>query len=251
MRLANKTAIVTGGGSGIGRAIALAFAREGASVAVCGRDRKKLDHVAADIGAGTTQGKCLAVVADVSIAKQVELAVRMAVERFGRLTTVVNNAGVLIAGTAESLSDDEWEHTFNVNVRGPWLMARAVLPHLRAAGGGSIINIGSVLSLEGARNRVAYSASKGAVLAMTRSMALDQAAEKIRVNCICPGMVETEMIAQFNADENARRQRLAMHPIGRFGQPEDIAGLAVFLASDESSWITGAAFPVDGGYTAQ
>jgi NAD(P)-dependent dehydrogenase (short-subunit alcohol dehydrogenase family) len=249
MRLANKTAIVTGGGSGIGRAIALAFAQEGASVVVCGRDRKKLDHVAAEIAA--MNGKCLPVVADVSIGKQVELAVRMAVERFGRLTTVVNNAGVLIAGTAESLSDDEWEHTFNVNVRGPWLMARAALPHLRAAGGGSIIAIGSVLSLEGARNRVAYSASKGAVLAMTRAMALDHAAEKIRVNCICPGMVETEMIAPFNADEAARRQRLALHPVGRFGQPEDIAGLAVFLASEESSWITGAAFPVDGGYTAQ
>jgi NAD(P)-dependent dehydrogenase (short-subunit alcohol dehydrogenase family) len=251
VRLANKTAIVTGGGSGIGRAIALAFAREGASVAVCGRDRKKLDQVAAEIGAGAIQGKCLPVVADVSIGKQVELAVRMAVERFGSLTTVVNNAGVLIAGTAESLSDDEWEHTFNVNVRGPWLMARAALRHLRAGGGGSIINVGSVLSLEGARNRVAYSASKGAVLAMTRAMALDHAPEKIRVNCICPGMVETEMIAPFNADENARRQRLALHPVGRFGQPEDIAGLAVFLASDESSWITGAAFPVDGGYTAQ
>jgi len=249
MRLANKTAIVTGGGSGIGRAIALAFAREGASVAVCGRDRKKLDHLAAEIGAGN--GKCLPVVADVSIAKQVELAVRMTAERFGRLTTLVNNAGVLIAGTAESLSDDEWEHTFSVNVRGAWLMARTALPHLRAAGGGSIINIGSVLSLVGARNRVAYAASKGAVLAMTRAMALDHAGEKIRVNCICPGMVETEMIAPFNADESARRQRLAMHPVGRFGQPEDIAGLAVFLASDESAWTTGAAFPVDGGYTAQ
>jgi NAD(P)-dependent dehydrogenase (short-subunit alcohol dehydrogenase family) len=249
MRLANKTAIVTGGGSGIGRAIAVAFAREGASVAVCGRDRKKLDHLAAEIGA--INGRCLSVVADVSIAKQVELAVRMTAERFGRLTTLVNNAGVLIAGTAESLSDDEWEHTFSVNVRGAWLMARAALPHLRAAGGGSIINIGSVLSLQGARNRVAYAASKGAVLAMTRAMALDHAAEKIRVNCICPGMVETEMIARFNADETARRQRLAMHPVGRFGQPEDIAGLAVFLASDESAWTTGAAFPVDGGYTAQ
>jgi NAD(P)-dependent dehydrogenase (short-subunit alcohol dehydrogenase family) len=251
MRLANKTAIVTGGGSGIGRAIALAFAREGASVAVCGRDRKKLDHVAAEISAAINTAKCLPVVADVSIAKQVELAVRLTLERFGGLTTVVNNAGVLIAGTAESLRDDEWEHTFNVNVRGPWLMARAALPHLRAAGGGSIINIASVLSLQGARNRVAYAASKSALLGMTRSMALDQAAENIRVNCICPGIVETEMIASFNADENARRQRLAWHPMGRFGQPEDIAGLAVFLASDESSWITGAAFPVDGGYTAQ
>ena len=245
MRLANKVAIVSGGGSGIGRAIAAGFAREGARVAICGRDRKKLDAVAEQIGPA-----CLSVVSDVSIAKQVELAVRLAVQHFGRITTVVNNAGVLLAGTAESLSDDDWEHTFNVNVRGPWLMARAALPYLRQAGGGSIINVGSVLSLVGARNRVAYAASKAAVLGLTRAMALDHAAEHIRVNCICPGMVETEMIAPFNADETARKQRLAMHPIGRFGQPDDIAGLAVFLASDESTWTTGAAFPVDGGYSA-
>lgn len=160
MRLANKVAIITGGGSGIGRAIAVAFAREGAQVAICGRDRKKLDAAAAEIGE-----PCLPIAADVSIAKQVELLVRMTMERFGRITTLVNNAGLLLAGTAESLREDQWEQTFNVNVRGPWLLARAALPHLRAAGGGSIINLGSVLSLVGARNRVAYAASKGAVLA--------------------------------------------------------------------------------------
>jgi NAD(P)-dependent dehydrogenase (short-subunit alcohol dehydrogenase family) len=245
MRLANKVAIVTGGGSGIGRAIALVFAREGAQVAICGRDRKKLDAVAAEIGEA-----CLPMAADVSIARQVELLVRMTVECFGRVTTVVNNAGLLLAGTAESLGEEEWEQTFNVNVRGPWLLARAALPHLRAGGGGSIINLGSVLSLLGARNRVAYAASKGALLAMTRAMALDHAPDKIRVNCICPGIVETEMVAAFNLDEAARKQRLAMHPLGRFGQPEDVAGLAVFLAADESSWITGAAYTVDGGYSA-
>jgi NAD(P)-dependent dehydrogenase (short-subunit alcohol dehydrogenase family) len=245
MRLADKVAIITGGGSGIGRGIAMALAREGAGVAICGRDRKKLDAVAAEIGSA-----CLPVAADISTAKQVELLVRMTVEHFGRVTTVVNNAGVLLAGTAESIREDQWEQTFNVNVRGPWLLARAALPHLRTAGGGSIINVGSVLSMLGARNRVAYAASKGAVLAMTRAMAVDHAAEKIRVNCICPGIVETEMVAAFNMDEAARKQRLAMHPLGRFGQPEDVAGLAVFLASDESSWITGAAYTVDGGYSA-
>jgi NAD(P)-dependent dehydrogenase (short-subunit alcohol dehydrogenase family) len=245
MRLADKVAIVTGGGSGIGRAIALAFVREGAKVAICGRDRKKLDAVAAQAGPG-----CLSLVCDVSATKQVELAVRIALQHFSKLTTLVNNAGVLLPGTAESLSEDDWEHTFNVNVRGPWLFARTALPHLRAAGGGSIINVGSVLSQLGARNRVAYAGSKGAVLAMTRAMALDHAAEKVRVNCICPGIVETEMVAAFAMDEEARRQRVAMHPVGRFGQPEDVSGMAVFLASDESSWITGAAFPVDGGYSA-
>jgi meso-butanediol dehydrogenase/(S,S)-butanediol dehydrogenase/diacetyl reductase len=158
---------------------------------------------------------------------------------------------VLLPGTAESLSEEDFDQTFNVNVRGLWLLARSVLPHMRAAGGGSIINIGSVLSLLGARNRVAYSASKGAVLAMTRAMALDHAAENIRVNCICPGIVETELVTKFNLDENARRQRVAMHPLGRFGQPADVASAAVFLASDESGWTTGSALTVDGGYSAQ
>jgi NAD(P)-dependent dehydrogenase (short-subunit alcohol dehydrogenase family) len=245
MRLEGKVAIVTGGGSGIGRAIATAFARQGAQVAICGRDRKKLEATKAQIGAA-----CFPVAADVSVARQADLLVRMTVEQFGRITTLVNNAGVLLAGTAESLREDQWEQTFNVNVRGPWLLTRAVLPHLRAAGGGSIINLGSVLSTLGARNRVAYAASKGALLAMTRAMALDHAAEKIRVNCICPGIVETEMVAAFSLDEAARKERLAMHPLGRFGQPEDVSGLAVFLASDESSWITGAAYLVDGGYSA-
>jgi NAD(P)-dependent dehydrogenase (short-subunit alcohol dehydrogenase family) len=172
------------------------------------------------------------------------------VQRFGGIHILVNNAGVLLPGTAESLTDEQWEQTFDLNVRAAWQLSRAVLPHMRAAGGGSIINIGSVLSFLGARNRVAYAASKGALLAMTRAMALDHAAEHIRVNCICPGIVETELVASFNLDEAARRQRIAMHPMGRFGEPKDIAGLAVFLAGDESAWITGAAYPVDGGYSA-
>src|SRR5260370_17707018 len=170
MRLANKVAIITGGGSGIGRAVAVAFAREGGGVAMGGRDRKKLEAVAAEIG-----NACLPVAADVSIARQVELLVRMTVERFGSVPTVVNNAGLLLAGTAESLREEEWEQTFNVNVRGPWLLTRAALRHLRAAGGGSSITLGSDLRPLGARHRVAYAASKGAVLAMTRAMALDHA----------------------------------------------------------------------------
>lgn len=245
MRLSGKVAIVTGGGRGIGRGVAVAFAREGASVVICGRDDKKLDPVAKEIGPS-----CLALPADISHPTEVENLVSGAIEKFKRVDILVNNAGVLVPGTAESLNEDQWDQTFNTNVRGLWLLAKAVLPHMRAGGGGSIINIGSVLSFLGARNRVAYAASKGAVLAMTRAMALDHAVEKIRVNCICPGIVETEMVAAFAMDEDARRNRLALHPAGRFGQPEDVAGLAVYLASDESSWVTGAAFPVDGGYSA-
>lgn len=245
MRLDQKVAIVTGAGSGIGKAIAEAFVREGASVVIAGRDNKKLGHAAAEIGA-----KCAVVVADVSKGKDVLTLVEATVDNFKRIDILVNNAAVLLPGTAEQLSEEDFDQTFDINVRGLWLLSRAVLPQMRAVGGGSIINIGSVLSTLGARNRVAYAASKGAVLAMTKAMALDHAAENIRVNCICPGIVETEMVARFSMDESARRQRLAMHPAGRFGKPEDVAGLAVFLASDESAWITGTAQTVDGGYSA-
>ena len=213
---------------------------------IAGRHQDKLDHAALEIGP-----QCQAVAADVSTPADIEMLVAAATRKFKRIDILVNNAGILLPGTAETLTEEDFDQTFNVNVRGLWLLSRAVLPHMRAAGGGSIINIGSVLSTLGARNRLAYSASKGAVLAMTRAMALDHAGEKIRVNCICPGIVETEMVARFSMDESARRQRLALHPLGRFGEPQDIAGLAVFLAGEESAWTTGAAFTVDGGYSAQ
>lgn len=248
-RLADKVALITGAGSGIGRACALAFAREGARVALMGRRHERLEETAAQIG-----GDALVVAGDLASKDDIARAVGDAVARFGGLQVLVNNAAVLLPGTAESHTEAEWDESFNVNVRGLWLMSRAVLPHLRRAGGGSIVNISSVLGLVGARNRVAYSASKGAVTLLTKAMALDHAAEQIRVNCICPGIVETELVADFVRKapdpEAAYRARQALHPLGRFGRPEDIAACAVFLASDESSWMTGAAIPVDGGYTA-
>lgn len=246
VRLSGKTAIITGGGSGIGKAIAMAFIREGAKVVIAGRDSKKLDRAAAEIGAD-----CLAVSSDVSNAGSVKKLVSTTLDRFKGINVLVNNAAVLLPGSADSLSEEDFDQTFSINVRGLWLLSRAVLPHMRAAGGGSIVNIGSVLSLVGARNRVAYSASKGAVMAMTKSMALDHAAENIRVNCIAPGIIETEMVARFSTDEAARKQRVALHPMGRFGQPAEIASAAVFLASDESGWTTGSVVTIDGGYSAQ
>jgi NAD(P)-dependent dehydrogenase (short-subunit alcohol dehydrogenase family) len=246
MRLSGKVAIITGGGGGIGKAIATAFVREGAKVVIAGRDSKKLERAVAEIG-----GECLAVGADVSKVSDVQKLVDAALGKFQRINVLVNNAAVLLPGTAESLSEEDFDRTFAINVRGLWLLSRAVLPHMRASGGGSIVNIASVLSMVGARNRVAYAASKGAVMAMTKAMALDHAAENIRVNCICPGIVATEMVEKFNTDEAARRQRVAMHPMGRFGQPEEVASTAVFLASDESAWTTGSVITVDGGYSAQ
>jgi len=249
MRLTGKVAIITGAGSGIGRACAIAFAREGAKVTLVGRTRAKLDHVAGEIGAAA-----FAQAGDIRKQSDIERIVQATVERFGGLHVLVNDAAVLHAGTVESQTDSQWDDTFATNVKGMWHFTRAVVPHLRRAGGGSVINISSVIGLVGARNRAAYSASKGAVTVLTKSMALDLAADQIRVNCICPGIVETELVEKFITEapdpEAARRQRIALHPLGRFGKPEDIAPMAVYLASDESSWVTGAAFCVDGGYSA-
>lgn len=249
MRLQGKVAIVTGAGSGIGRAIARQFAREGASICLVGRRLEPLESLAQEIGSAA-----IACRADLSRVEDVAPVVARAVEAFGSLNVLVNNAATLIPGAAEDLTVEDWEATYNLNVRAVWLLSREVLPHMRRAGGGSIINISSVLGLAGARNRAAYASSKGAVTILTKCMAVDHAAEKIRVNCICPGIVETEMVAGFISNapdpEAARRERIRLHPMGRFGKTEDVAPLAVYLASDESSWMTGAAIPIDGGYSA-
>lgn len=194
----------------------------------------------------------VALSADISRPKDIERVVRQAFTRFGGISVLVNNAGLLHIGTAEQITEKQWDETFNINVRGLWLFSRAVLPEFRKAGEGSIINVASVLGINGARNRAAYAASKGAVVLLTKCMAIDHGQENIRVNAICPSFVETDLTAEVirNAPnpEAVRRERISVHPIGRLGKPEDIAGLAVFLASDESSWVTGAALPVDGGY---
>lgn len=248
-RLKNKTIIVTGAGSGIGRACALALAREGAHVVLVGRRKDRVEDTAGEAG-----GSTLPISADVSKPDDIANVIDRTLNAFGGVNVLVNNAGILHAGTAEQITEALWDETFNINVRGLWLLSRAVLPHMRKAGGGSIINVASVLGINGTRNRAAYSASKGAVVLLTKCMAIDHGHENIRVNVICPSFVETELTAQvmskaLNPDA-VRRERIGVHPLGRLGQPEDMAGLAVYLASDESSWVTGAAFPVDGGYLA-
>lgn len=251
-RLAGKVALVTGAGTGIGRACALLFAREGARVGVAARRAEPLATVTAEMA--KAGGETLAVQCDVTQVRQVQDAMRAIVGRFGRLDVVVNNAGALIAATAEETSDADWDRIIDVNVKGTFLVSRAALPELRKTGGGSIINIGSILSLVGMKKRAAYCAAKGGVLLLTRAMALDHAHERIRFNCICPGLVETELIRGLFTGTPEReallRQRIEQIPLGRVGQPEDVGRLAVFLASEESSWITGAALSVDGGFTA-
>ena len=248
-RLKGKIGIVTGAGSGIGRACAIALANEGACVALCGRRKDRIEEVAREIG-----DRAFAVAADVSRTSELNHLLDQTVRRFGGLNFLVNNAGILTVGNAEQITEEQWDHLFNVNVRSVWLLSRGALPHMRKAGGGSIINIASTLGIVGARNRAAYASSKGAVILLTKSMAIDYGHENIRVNAICPSFVETELTAALMAQvadaAAARRERTASHPIGRLGRPEDVAGLAVYLASDESSWTTGTALPVDGGYLA-
>ncbi len=249
-RLKGKLGIVTGAGSGIGRACALALAREGALVALAGRRRDRIEEVAREIG-----DHAFAIPTDVSKTSELTRLLDQTVSRFGGLNFLVNNAGILQAGNAEQITEDQWDRTFNVNVRAVWLLSRAALPYMRNTGGGSIINVASTLGIVGARNRAAYAPSKGAVVLLTKSMAIDHGHENIRVNAICPSFVETDLTAAImsQAEDPAavRRERTAAHPIGRLGRPDDIAGLAVYLASDESSWMTGAVLPVDGGYLAQ
>ncbi len=250
MRLPNKVAIVTGAGTGIGRACAVALAREGAKVAVVGRRKNLLDEVVREIGAANS----LAIPADLTDPKAIDGIVEQTARHFGGIHILVNNAGVLIPGTAETIGEDAWRQSFDTNVTAVWLLSRAVLPYLRKAGGGAIVNVSSLLGLTGAANRVAYAASKGAVTLLTQCMAIDHATENIRVNCVCPGVVETELVADFvrKAPDPAaaRRRRENFHAMNRFSQPEEIAPAVVFLASDEASFITGVALPVDGGYMA-
>jgi len=250
-RLAGKVSLITGGGTGIGRSTALAFAREGAKVAVAGRRLEKLQEVVNEIKA--TGGEAITAACDVSRAADAQNAVRKVAGTFGKLDVLVNNAGVLSVSTIEDIPEDEWDRLIAANLKGPFLMCRAALPEFRKAGGGAIVNVGSVLGLVAMKRRAAYCASKGGLTLLTKAIAIDHGHENIRANCICPSIVETDLVSELFKTpdgERAKLDRLATIPLGRFGKPTDIAGLAVFLASDESSWLTGAAIPVDGGLTA-
>jgi NAD(P)-dependent dehydrogenase (short-subunit alcohol dehydrogenase family) len=251
-RLSGKVAFITGGGTGIGRACALAFAAEGAQIAVAGRRKAPLEGVVREIQSSGC--KALALTCDIVDREAVEAAISNVALHFGRLNVIVNDAGAIVVGTAEETSDEDWSRVLATNLTGTFHVSRAAIPALRKSGGGSIVNIGSYLGIVGRQRRAAYCAAKAGVAGLTRAMALDHAQENIRVNCVCPAIVETEMsllsLSKAPDPEAARRQRVAELPLGRFGKPEDIALMALYLASDESSWVTGTVFPVDGGQTA-
>ncbi len=254
-KLSGKVAVITGAGSGIGRAAAELFAREGAEVALVDLNAQAAAAAAGQItDAG---GRALAVGADVADAAQVDLAFRQISGEFGRIDVLYNNAGVNSAGSVVDATDEDWDRCFAVNAKGTFLCSRAAGRLMVAAGGGSIVNQGSVAAVVGIANFASYCASKGAVVALTRSMSVDLAPRNVRVNVICPGTVYTPLMepmlrARGNGDLAAGlAMTTAKYPIGRLGTPAEIAAVALFLASDDSSFLTGSVITADGGMTSQ
>ena len=249
MRLANKVAIITGAGSGIGKATALLFAAEGACV-VAG-----VHHVP-DIAplqgeAGGLPGTLVGVQADVACEEDIVGLIRTAVGRFGGVDILFNNAGIEVAGTVTDVSDEDWQCVIDVNLKSIFLACRHVVPEMLKRGGGAIVNNASINGIRGNNRLAAYCASKGGAVAITRAMAMDYAVSNIRVNCVCPATIDTRLsrrhVASAPDPEERRRQLIAKHPMGRIGTPEEVAYAVLFLASDEASFITGVALPIDGG----
>ncbi len=246
-KLDQRVVMITGGGAGIGRDSALAFAREGAAVAVV--------DVRGDRAVQTAQqvreagGHAQAFVCDVRNADEVQAAVDQAIAAFGRIDVLFNDAGTTRAGSVLSVSLADWEMVLDVNLRGTFLVSRAVLPQMLARGDGVIINMGSVDGLAGDPNMAAYNAAKAGVINLSRSMAIDFGAQGVRTNCICPGPIGTPVILRMFTDERRAAMESAT-PLGRIGKPQDIAAIAVFLASDDAAFINGTTIVADGGLTA-
>jgi NAD(P)-dependent dehydrogenase (short-subunit alcohol dehydrogenase family) len=247
MLLDGKSAIVTGAGSGIGRASAIRFAEEGAAVVVADVRLAKAAETAEMIkGSG---GQAVAVEADVRRADEVERMIGAAVENFGGLQVLFNNAGTIRPGNAVQLAEEDWHLVMDTNVTSVYLGAKYAVPVMTE--GGSIISTASVSGLAGDPSSIVYGASKAAVVNLTRCLAVDHARQGIRVNCICPGAIDTPPVGRMLSGEGAREAAGRTHLLGRIGRPEEIAAAAVWLASDEASFITGQALVVDGGLTAQ
>jgi NAD(P)-dependent dehydrogenase (short-subunit alcohol dehydrogenase family) len=259
-RLDGKVALITGAGSGIGRQASLLFAAEGAAVVAVDRDKASADETVALVrdavgardGAGD-RDPAIAVAADVAVAGDCEAMVAAADQAYGRLDVLFNNAGVMLSSDDDALTTDEgtWDTTMDINAKGVFLGCKYGIPALQRAGGGAIVNTASFVAKMGAAtSQVAYTASKGAVLALSRELAVIHARAGIRVNALCPGPLRTEMLMKFLDTDEKRNRRLVHIPMGRFGEASEIARAALFLASDDASFMTGAELVVDGGITA-
>ena len=256
MRLEGKTALVTGGGSGIGRATALLFAREGARVVVS--DLREADALETADAVRAAGGQAATAAGDVSRSADAAGMVRTAVQSFGRLDVLVNSAGISSRNALGEGADPEevWDRVMDVNLKGSYLVSWHAVPEMERSGGGSIINLASIIGLVGYPAGIGggfnpYAPSKGGVVQLTRNLAVDLASKGVRVNCICPGYVTTNLTRGLTEDPETLARLEGLHPMGRLGRPEEIAQAALFLASDESSYVTGAPLVVDGGYTAQ
>lgn len=250
MRLQDKVALITGAASGIGRQSALLFAAEGAKVVVVDVDESLGRETVAMID--KAEGSAVFVAADVSRWADCRRMVQAAEETYGKLDVLFNNAGIMHGQDGDAVDTDEevWEQTMAVNLRGVFLGCKHGIPALRRAGGGSIINTASFVALMGAATpQLAYTASKGGVLAMTRELAVIHARENIRVNALCPGPLRTELLMSFLDTDEKKQRRLVHIPMGRFGEAEEMARAALYLASEDSSFMTGSSFTVDGGIT--
>lgn len=252
MRLQNKRALVTGGASGIGLAIAHRLVKEGARVVIADVNEQEARRVV-----GQSDGKIGMTIGDVSKLADAERMVGETVRQLGGLDILINNAGIETYGSVTTAHDQDWERQININLNGVYRISRFAVPEIIAAGGGAVLNLGSIGGLSAVKEYSAYGASKAAVIQLTRSMAADYADNNIRVNCICPGPVDTPMLRRAcqrlggdNPDE-IRQLYAGGTLLGRVAQPEEIASAALFLVSDEASYITGVALPVDGGFTAQ
>ena len=253
MRLKDKVALITGAASGIGRASALKFACEGARVVAVDTQREGNEETVSSIGAAG--GTAIAFQADVTDSQAVRQMIGAAVETYGHLDILFNNAGISRRGTILDLDEETFDRIFAVNVKGVFLGCKEAIPIMKSQGGGVILNTSSQLGLVGATGHAVYPATKGAVVQLTRCLALDHAADGIRVNCLCPGPIETPMVKRSREEtgdaEAARRASIAGVPLGRIGAPEEMADVAAYLCSDEASYITGAAILADGGWTAR
>ncbi len=249
MRLENKVAMISGGARGMGAVEARLFAKEGAKVIIGDMLEDEGRKVEAEIN--ETGGECLFVSLDVTDEDAWQRAVNLAVSRFGKLDILVNNAGIYRAHDVLETTAAEWDQVMDVNAKGVFLGTKYAIPEMRKAGGGSIVNISSVAGLVGSKQTTAYTASKGAVRLLTKSTAIQYASDGIRANSIHPGTIETPMTEGLLSDEAMREDRMNRTPIGRLGRPEDVAYGALYLASDEASFVTGSELVIDGGRTAE